>query len=673
MAPWRSMRIILATLITAAVCFGAAPAALGATAITSPTDGTAVTGAEFASVSVAGTATTEAMVNVVCAHRQGGLWYYTFLAGGTSIAVAGGVWAAPAVQIGYGIDACRLLALPVGVPTPPQTTDPRTLGYDGPRLRPLVLHAQTLPGGAQEQYEASGVLGGLTAASFLSSMGSGGLDSFLLTSDPADDAQVFGGTNGIRPFDPQHPQVNGTGNVFGLQVDGKDAYTGPTWVNAGGNGIPYQNYAHRPSVSTTRTIAADGALVVTEHNTLAVCPSDDSYYPLGGFSCSMNTGVLTDPHVSIDVSTTASPTGDVIRRDWSLASTNGSAHTVRLVLDHVISGSGREWRLPGVAYTPHMNGDVVTGALPAAAPFSLAVRKAGNPDPDPVKGLGSLTFSTVPTELRFTGTRQLTATYNLSVPATGTRKLSFVFASEDNQAAIDAAQAAAQSAISPAVSIAVPLAGATVTADHVTVSGSASDASGLSGLMVNGSAVTVAGDGSWTTDLPLVLGDNAVAAVVTNVFGATATAQRTVTRVIPPIQQQQPPADPGPGPDPTPDPGPGPAPGPTLTPASPVLVRTGKAKLKKHSLALGYSVQCPGTGPACTVTLSLAPKAKGKRGKKVKPLGRATVTVPAGRTVALKIKVAKAKKALKKAKPVLTVTLARGTLAPAVIKKALKL
>lgn len=646
-------RLVLPTLT--ALSLAAAPA-FGDTAVTTPVDAAAFAGDTVATTtfSASGTATSESTVDLRCARRYNGAWHYDYpLTGGNGIPVTGGTWTASSLVVPFNANPCRLLALPGGAPLPSGATDPLP-NYSGPRLRFAVTTHNAITGGSNtgNLYDFGADLGGTAATAFIDSIGSYGIDdTYLLGPEPTDDTQVFGGANYIRQFDPQSPATSGSGTVFGLQVDGINTWVAAAWKNAGGNSSPFYNWANTPVISADASIAADTSLVVAEHDTLRQCTAvDPTYYPLAGFTCQNS---LVDPGVGIDVTTTVSPTGARIRRDWKLTSTDGNAHTVHLVLRHDIAGNNviaREWRLPGGAYAAHVDGDIVTAALPATGPFSVAVRRPAAPDPDPTEGLGSLTFSTIPAELRFTGTRVLTATYNLAVPATGARWLSFAFGTEDNQAAIDADAAAAEAAIKPALAITAPADGATTSAATALVTGTASDPTGLTGLTVAGQDVPVAGDGTWSATVALADGANQITAVATNALGATATAQRSVTRSA--------------------GGGPGSPPG-SSNYGSPVLTKRGKAALKKRLLRLGYRVGCPGTGPACKVQILLTAKAKPK--KRAKQLAKTTLVVAAGTTADLSVKVKASKAALKRAKPTLTITLTRGTLTPHSVTKALRL
>ena len=78
-----------------------------------------------------------------------------------------------------------------------------------------------------------------------------------------------------------------------------------------------------------------------------------------------------------------------------------------------------------------------------------------------------------------------------------------------------------------------PAADASVADASITVSGTASSPDGHPSVTVNGAAVPLAADGSWTTEVPLSEGANAITAVATNAVGVGTEERRTVTRSTP--------------------------------------------------------------------------------------------------------------------------------------------
>jgi hypothetical protein len=93
----------------------------------------------------------------------------------------------------------------------------------------------------------------------------------------------------------------------------------------------------------------------------------------------------------------------------------------------------------------------------------------------------------------------------------------------------DFAYAEPQALPSPILTVGSPANGATVSDPDLTVAGATSDAVGIAALTVDGKPVAVGGDGSWTTQVSLAPGANAVDVVATNVDGNSSEVIRTVT------------------------------------------------------------------------------------------------------------------------------------------------
>ncbi|HEY4278800.1 MAG TPA: hypothetical protein VGM91_11290 [Conexibacter sp.] len=360
--------------------------AVADTAVTTPVDGAAfacdlVAPSTFA---VSGTASTESSVDLRGARSFGGSWSYSdVLSGGADVPVDGGAWSAPVVLVTFNASPCRLVALPAGVAVPVGAPDP---AYSGPRVRFAVTEPLTIGNGenAAKRADVAADLGGTAALTFLSSAGGEGVDdTFLLGPEPSTGATVFTGSNAIPRFDPQSPALSGDTELLGLRVDGANALTGTSWSDAGGKMSPFVDYDDIPTVAASASVASDGSLVVDEHDTVRACPSGTTLLPLGDFSCSQNAEYVVDPGVGLDVTTTVSPSGSVVRRDWAIGSTDGATHAVDLVVAHGVAGAGRVWRLPGGSYQPRAAGEVVTSALPASGPFTVAARTSGAPDPTP--------------------------------------------------------------------------------------------------------------------------------------------------------------------------------------------------------------------------------------------------------------------------------------------------
>jgi hypothetical protein len=462
-------------------------------------------------------------------------------------------------------------------------------------------------------YDYSAVLDGPNAVAFVGSAGSaGGVETLLGAA--ANDVIVFSRANVLFDVDPASPTQRGPGTTMGLQVDGVNAFTGATWQLAGGDRVPFTAYAGVPAVDAS-TVELDGGVArAVEHDTVRVCSAHDpTYYPLAGFTCAE----IADVGVAIDVTSTESANGDVLRREWSIRSTDGRAHTVRLVLhDGAYGGAAaRAWKLPGDnGYARRATGDVV--AVPPAGPFTLEMRSAANNAPngaDPATGLGAITYGTAPSSLRFLNAHELVGTYVVNVPAGGAAPLTFVLATEGDQPSLDAAVSAAEASLG----------------------GGASGPGGGGGGDAPGGGTP--GGGTPGGESPGV-GSGPV-------------------------------SSPGGGHD-TGTPPRKPAPAAPL----PTIVRSGKAHVANGTLALGYAASCSRSGPACTVGIALTTKGKAKRGHRptLVTLARGSVRVAAGRRAPLRVKTKRSARALRRAKPTVTLTLKRGAAKPRTAAKRLR-
>ncbi|HEY4276628.1 MAG TPA: hypothetical protein VGM91_00325 [Conexibacter sp.] len=466
----------------------------------------------------------------------------------------------------------------------------------------LTPHLYATGNSQGAQYDYAAVLTSSEAGGLVASIGGEGVaETHLNGATPADDATVFSRANELLAVDPASPSPSGQNTTMGLQVDGVNAWIGGLWANssAGGLNVPYVNY-DVPTVSTTTTPLGDGGARIDEHDTVQTCQvGDPTYYPLAGFDCPGTVG----SGVSFDVTTTMSSAGDVLRREWAISSTDGSPHTVRLVLHDGAYGvvAPRVWRLPGdTGYATRTTGELVTA--PAAGPFTLEARSSTNDAPDGAdleSGLGAITYSVAPTSMRFVNAHELIDTYDLSVPAVGAASLTFVLSTEPSQTALDAAVTAAEASLG-------------------------------GGGGGGGGGGETPGGGDRPGDTP---GDG----------------------------------NPGSGSDPGTTPGPGSAPATnrqidhstgTGTPraaayALPSIARSGSAKLARGRLSLGYAASCPGRGPACSVAIAVTSKPKARKGHKatMKTLAKTTVSIPAGKRLVLSAKAKLSQATLRRAAP----------------------
>ena len=178
---------------------------------------------------------------------------------------------------------------------------------------------------------------------------------------------------------------------------------------------------------------------------------------------------------------------------------------------------------------------------PGSAPGSFFVKgSAAEPDGGELTAQGAVTFSSAPEGESIIGVTDGPAIsswvelhYRRTVPASGFAALGFTYSNAFLQSEVQADAAAAQASYTPSVAIASPTNGATSAQSSLTVTGTASDANGPVAVQVNGHSAPVAANGAWSVSVPLTVGANTIAAVVTNIFGDTSQAQIKVTQLAP--------------------------------------------------------------------------------------------------------------------------------------------
>jgi hypothetical protein len=447
----RLRRLLGATALLLALAPATALAASSNVAV--PAAGTLVVGSSAAPgtlATVAGTASGTAAVDLHCAWRDGSTLVITStLQGGFNVPVTGGAFSVANVILPTNVWQCRLVALPNGQANP---TD--LAGFDGPALRVLQLLTSGSAltdnhGGSNQGKEYDFVASAVAPAADASiSMAAGEAiyDTHLVNALPGDDARVFDRADAIAPTDPATggaPDATSTG----ITVDGGNAYLGASWEDqiTPSLSFVFGSLTPFPTVSAVAQSGADGSYVVTEHDVVVQCATglDTNYYPPAGATCTS----LKDAGVVLDLTTTVSPSGNVVTRAWRWTSTDGQAHTVHLVVLARAGGNGnghgRSWRLPGDAgYVAHLNGD--TPAPAAKAPWTARFHSDGAADGDVSEGVGAVTFGNQPDTLRYTDAYTLAAGSTFVVPGDGHADRTATYMSEPTQAALEADIAAAE-------------------------------------------------------------------------------------------------------------------------------------------------------------------------------------------------------------------------------------
>src|SRR3954470_2820023 len=202
----RTFSPLCVAALTAATVLGVPAIAAAATStVTAPADGTPYVydnaGHPGVIATVDGAAAGAPQIDLRCADRSGGTWYFSsVLAGGSAVDASGGTFHAANVTLHAQQQNCLLVALPTGqaVPSTPS-------GYAGPRLRLLATLLQGAglqdnKGGANagKPYDFVAFANGTGADSLWSSAADGGVEETnLLAPAPEEAGQVFSTSDAI--------------------------------------------------------------------------------------------------------------------------------------------------------------------------------------------------------------------------------------------------------------------------------------------------------------------------------------------------------------------------------------------------------------------------------------------------------------------------------------------
>jgi hypothetical protein len=310
-----------------------------------------------------------------------------------------------------------------------------------------------------------------------------------------------------------------------VQVDGHNAYDPAAAAS------PFANLGGFPktlSVSV-KFDPTSGLVSSTATEPFVFCSGTNLETPTAAACVS-----LVDTGVTLQRTVTTSDDGRVITMTDTWHSSDGAAHTVDLLYDDVVGVQGfgdgnRGWQFPGQAgFTQYGTG--ASAPAPTGASGSILVRTdVTAPDGDPSQASGAITFDSPPAGFRFASNSELEEHRVLPVPAGGTASLTYVYSLGSTSA--DAAQMAlaAQDQLQPlAVTITSPGNGSSVSSSPVTVTGTAVAGSGIGSITIAGQTVPVEPNGSWSANVALNPGSNALPVLATDAAGISAQGQLTV-------------------------------------------------------------------------------------------------------------------------------------------------
>jgi hypothetical protein len=380
-----------------------------------------------------------------------------------------------------------------------------------------------------------------------------------------------------------------------LRIDGRPAYP-----------AAYIGYSSLSSLAGWAGLAfsvtdESGTFRVNSHEGTFHCAggtAPDAFPPDAG-SC----GGFASTGVSVTVDERIPGDGRTVVQNITLTSTDHQSHTFAPVFNDLTENS-RDWFFPATGgFQSYGTGATVSPV--ASGPATIRNRVTG----DTSKDFGAITYVRQPTDESFSHPGDSFAQHYapVTIPADRSARFEFIYSVDTSSAGLDTLVAANEASIgaAPAISVTSP---ATAGAPAYTLSGTVNAPENLNAFTVNNQAVSVAGDGTFSMPATLSAGANAFTLSATDELGRTKTMPFSVTLST----SSSPP--------------------PTTT--KPVRFgRTGKLKVKGRVVTTGLTAACPGTGPACSVTVA-ATVGRTKSGS-----GRASVK--AGATARLKLKLTK--------------------------------
>ena len=537
----RTRRLLLLGVASVAgtltIGVSSAAAAVGASNVTTPSDGTLLYQNQLTnpneSFTVAGTSNGSSgdLIDVDC--YEGGKSVASYAgSGGTGIAVgSGGSFSITVPQSTFGGDSCELLAVPHGTTPTPGTS------YTGPRVGFSAFSTSTLSSGANggDTYDFSFTDALLTGNSFNDSLDDCGPGTFPADGSAAmnagpyllycagsfyNSASDFFGTNGTDLTRAE------------IRVDGQNAYGSYSAERlfSGSDGL-----SGFPAVTVTvdRFDPSTGNAQVTETEPLVRCAPNDGYNPSSSDCTSFaSTGV------SLTRVTSFTEGGRVQTVTDTYSSTDGAQHTLDLQYETDLANPNAGWELPGQSsFVQHSTGD--TGRAPAAAPGTVYTIHNATQAPSLTNPVAAMTFLSPYSSVRFDNTLWNTYgnpdgsmgeesalfDYERTVAAGGSTTITWTYSTGTSIAEV---QGYADAAQPPSIAISSPAPGTTETTSPITVAGTASAGSGVKRVTVDGVAAAISGN-TWSASVPLTPGHGTLSAAVTSDAGNTSTASEMVT------------------------------------------------------------------------------------------------------------------------------------------------
>ncbi len=523
----RRLSILLgvAIVVVALAIPPASFAAITATNVTTPKDGTVFFGdaTQPSTFSIEGTANADGNVDILC-YLSG----EPISVGGPqtkNVAVVGGHFSVNASIPALIGETCRIRAVPAG--TTPSDVTP----FTGPRVavggRKGDFHMPAGPNAGQlVDYDIYSMR--LAAGADIESLGGCGQDnSFLIDSVP--------NVTEVLSCVGWKDQFGAPSTRPALTVDGVAGY-GPEDV-AAGNGAYFNGFGNnQPFPVLTYSFkhdASNGDLTITETDRFVKCAPDSATFPPTSSSCSSfaDAGVKLVRSIVVDHGMT------VTRFDDRWTTTDGHSHPLSMQysndfnLGRVFGTPSMHfgYRFPGQStYSEHASGDVING--PLSRLNAAFIKDTTAADGDPTTGQAAVVWSAPPASATFTADRGFDLTFNGTVQANRPLDLKLGYASALTTAGVSNLVRGIKDAFSaPTVTITSPANGARRARSSTPVRGFATDNFGVTSLTVNGHPVKLGPHGAFATRVALAPGVNKITAVAKDAAGNATQAQVSVT------------------------------------------------------------------------------------------------------------------------------------------------
>jgi hypothetical protein len=580
-----------------------AGAAVTASQITSPTDQTFLLARDDGGkITIAGTTTGEGAVDINCYYGSTGYPVKE------DVTVEHEAFSVEVPSEELYKSPCVLRAVPhedKSNHAPGEPADP----FKGPRIAASEFE------GPLEYGEYFAVSDTFAGAFYFETVGSCGLEGSEVFNAIYEGDALFGCDAAIYG---NYPEVSRSA----LQIDGVNAYS-PASANRVEKEIGKSiTGAPHAVASVERFEPGTGLMTIHEVDPIVKC-SPETISPPTSTSCKG----FVSAGVELERTWQTSENDHVAKVTDTWRSTDGSAHALNALYAQEFSddkaGGGGTFDFPGsTAFVGTAKGQAV--ALPAGAGAILYKSDAAEPEGgDGTHPQGAVVYDSVPSGpiSVFTGSDETSGNgfdmpYARTIPAGGTYTLRMAFVQAYG---LPEANKLAQETLAsyyPSVSITSPANGSTTTSSSITVTGTVDDEVGVSSLTVNGKAVSVGAGGAWSTTVALNSGANTITATATNQAGNAKSSSVAVTYTPP-------------------------------KPAPATASQVGNVSGSKGQATL--SLACHGTaGTSCQIHVTLTTVEKLRHGhlvgvaakthSKTVTVATLTITIPAGQTVKVALK-----------------------------------